>query len=298
MGKHEKTLTIYRLDHPEVEFAEPAGENGIIHNYTEYDENGLPVLDIDYDSNGEIEQKTFNSWDDNRLIESKVIQADDEISEWKTYEYAEDGRLVSEKLHYFDGSVDTIQYEYSDENLIRSKTTVTADDEIESRTIYNYSDGLLTEETTLNEQEEVILHQSHTYHSNGKPSESIIEVFDEGKKSWRKHVYDEDGNRVKTLRYNFKDQLIGINRYFYEAGVLVKIEDEDQFRQHFVEMEYDAGGNVIKQLEKDKDETLISSVYRTFSESGKPLYSRVYMSGQGQRPDQDYLLTYVYEYFD
>lgn len=63
-------------------------------------------------------------------------------------------------------------------------------------------------------------------------------------------------------------------------------------------MSYDAQGNVLMQLEKDKDENLISSVYRTFSEDGKPLFSRVFMAGQGLRADQDYLLTYVYEFFD
>ncbi len=298
MGKREKTVTIYRLDHPEVEFAEPAAESGVIHNFTEYNQDGFPVLDIDYDSMGEMEQQTLNVWNGNLLVESKVMQADHEISEWKTFEYSEDGKLLFEKLHYLDGSVDTTHYQYDEQGKLLSKTTINADDETESKTVYHYSEGLLSEEITFNEQEEIIQRQQHVYHTDGKPSESVVEIFDDGKKTWRKHIFDEEGNRIKTLRYNHKDQLVGINRYFYESGQLVKIEDEDQFRQHLVEMSYDAQGNVLMQLEKDKDENLISSVYRTFSEDGKPLFSRVFMAGQGLRADQDYLLTYVYEFFD
>lgn len=184
MGKREKTVTIYRLDHPEVEFAEPAAESGVIHNFTEYNQDGFPVLDIDYDSMGEMEQQTLNVWNGNLLVESKVMQADHEISEWKTFEYSEDGKncFLKNFTIWTDLWIRLIISMMSRENYFQ-KTTINADDETESKTVYHYSEGLLSEEITFNEQEEIIQRQQHVYHTDGKPSESVVEIFDDGKKT-------------------------------------------------------------------------------------------------------------------
>jgi len=296
MTRKERTLRIFRLDNPGVQNAEPAEETGNIHNYTEYAENGLPLIDIDYDDTGDPEQTTQNTYEGNLLVDTRVVQADGTVTEWKTFEYDDKGVLIKEMLHYADESFDTTHFIYDDNGQLLSRTTVNSDEEVELKIEWNYENGLLQSEIRTNEYQETIAQYTYTYLENGQLSESLVEEYDDGKRTWRKHFYDEDGNRIKTLRYNSKDQLIAINRYFYESKLLIRIEDEDQLKNNVVLLEYD-NGNVVKQVETNKENEIVSEITRTFDEAGKPLYSRVFVAGQGQRPDQDYLLTYVYEYF-
>jgi len=298
MGRKERTLRIFKLDIPDGENSDLQSDPGIIHNFTEYSEEGLPLVDIDYNEFGEIEQKIMNSFSGKLKVETKVYQSDDELTEWKTFEYTEEGLLLSEMLHYQDGSVDTIHYSYDEQKRLISKITVNSDEEQEARIEWLYDNGKLISETAFNDENKMIVRNTNTWDTEGILVESLVEEFDGKLRAWRKHFFDPDGNRIKTLRYNHKDQLIEISKFFYEGNLLVRIEDEDQLRKNLVIMEYDEKGNVVKQTETDKAEELVSSVYRTFDEDNRPLTSRVYMSGHGLRQDQNYLLTYMYDFFD
>ena len=113
------------------------------------------------------------------------------------------------------------------------------------------------------------------------------------------HKYNEKGYRIKSLAYNDKDQLIEITRYqLDDENRVTEIEDEDQKRKNRTVLQYDDRGNVLSQIESDKDEEVLSRVERSYDEQNMILQSKVFMSGQGYRPDQNYVLKYDYTYFE
>ena len=224
---------------------------------------------------------------------------DEVLTEWRELVRNEEGRVDKELLHYLDGSIDVIEYSYNEANQLISRIQTNSDEEIEKQENNVYEDGKLIKEEIIDQDGNVTVLNTYSYAEKGILEESIHELFNDGKSTRLIHAFDEAGRRQKSLRYNDKNQLVEISRYVIDdMDRVVQIEDEDQHKKSLTTIEYDDAGNIVSQLERDKNDEIISSVERRYSQDNRVLESKVYMSGQGHRQDQEYTLIYKYEYFE
>ena len=182
-------------------------ENDRIINKKSFDDKGNQTASIDYEYD-ERGNNTVSSWffwntgdlmkvervydEYDRMIESTGYGTKT-VSTNKTYlEYDDSNgdhpKNYCKKTYYpsYPGNryyVTTFDYD-SDGNLIKA-TTVDKDGNLSSYELYTYSDGKLMEYTSYDEE--------------GKPSYTY------------KYEYDENGKRIKELRYDSDGNLVGVD---------------------------------------------------------------------------------------
>ena len=301
MGNNVKSLSIVRFDITDWEMGHDIDTmDGNMHSTTEYDSRGNIVKETDYAHDGTVEHMTEYVYSESGKLERLNQYLDgEELSEWKLFSWNENGSLEAEYIHYLDGSIDTVEYSYNEDGKIVEKKYANSEGEIEKHEQYSYENQKLIKEEVFDFDGNLTACDTYSYTEAGIIEESSHESFTDGPYSRLVHKYNEKGYRIKSLAYNDKDQLIEITRYqLDDENRVTEIEDEDQKRKNRTVLQYDDRGNVLSQIESDKDEEVLSRVERSYDEQNMILQSKVFMSGQGYRPDQNYVLKYDYTYFE
>jgi hypothetical protein len=290
-----KSILIYRIDNLASDGLMPKK-----HIFSEFDRHENLLHETHYNSEEEPEQIAEYKYDESgRLLEEKLFAEENELIEWRTYERDSEGRIIKEFQHYQDGTFDTTIYIYDDKmRLVEQKKTDT-DGFVESVEVNEYEEDNLLSETVMDGDGNIIEKISYSYNNEGVLEASEHLSVENAMESRMVNYFDDKGNKYKTLRYNFKNQLIEIVHYeFDDHGSLITIEEENQLRKSRVEMKYDEKNNPVSQVETNEAGELLSTVKRSFDETDKVIESKVFIDGLGIRLDQDYVLQYEYEYFN
>jgi len=293
-----KSSTLYKYDYvAENIHAEESEVKVSKYSYSEFDKNGNMILEMKYDSSGEIEEKYENKYNEKgNLIEEISYLDEDEIAEHKTYERDEKGKIIKSFVHYQDGTKDTIGYKYDGEGNLTEKITVDSYGEIESKEMAQYKDGKLI----LNEKyeyDELMKNETFELDDSGNITEQNVWSAEKENVTFR-NTFDEKGNLLEQRQYNDNEELTGKAGYYYDDnGKLIKITEETPYGQNTTRISYDERGNAIEQIETNKEGEVNNSVERKFNENNDVIETQVFIDFHGQGISQQYVLKYEYEYF-
>jgi hypothetical protein len=301
MSKTIKTQKIFKIDFFGREEPDSTAEERDPWLYAEYeyDQRGNLVCETSYTPAGEIEQVASYTYDEkDKLASEKFVQEGDDFSEWREYFRNEEGKMQQEVHHFLDGTQDVVGYHYSDDGNLASKTYANDDGETEREEEFVYEDGKLIQEKTLSFDGDVLATHAYSYHPNGFIKEHSLRVPEDHGELKHLSFYDESGNKIKVLVYNALGHLVEITRMSYnDNNVLLKIEEENQHKNTVIEYEMDEHNNPLKQVEKDAEGKVISSITRSYDEEGRVLESVVLIEGANPQATQDYKLQYEYEFY-
>jgi hypothetical protein len=299
MGKKIKSITLFKRDLILlVRTATGTGDKGFKYSYTEMDKKGNILLDIKYSSNGEIEEKYVNKFDEaGNLTEEISYLTDDEIAEHKTYEFDTENKIIRAFKHYADGSKDLIHYNYDGSGNICEKITVDAENEIESKEVFEWKEKFLAKRS-LYEFNELISEESNIYDDKGNRIENIKWLSEEGN-TRMEYSYNDNNEIVKLLTYNDEEKLVNKTVYSYnERGQIVKSDYESVRSKNSTSIAYDERGNAIEQIEANEKGEINNQAIRKYNDQNEVVETSVIIDFHGAGINQEYILTYEYTYFD
>jgi hypothetical protein len=291
-----KSTASYRAIHTEGLEEEEIREHEYLYQYSEFDENGNILLEETHLQGGTIEHKANYRYDgEGRMVEELLLEEDDFISEHRTMEFDEKGRLWKEQMHYLDDSYDETVYQYDDDGRLLQKET--ADDEGESgnKIKVDYKGKNPVSEIEYDPEGVIISEKHFEYDDNGRLISESVESKDEDFKLT--HEYDEKGDRSVTRKYNSQGQLIERSNYSRdEKGRTIQVKEESVTGIEILNIQYDEQGNMVLQDTVTDKEEPVSRIERSYDENGQLLVTHVHMEGRGQRPPQDYRIRFEYSY--
>ena len=227
-----------------------------------YDSNWKILMEINYDTSGEIYNQTEYSYAGEKLITEFFTQFPQYSSDkYKTeYEYYEDGTLKS-RTHYWS---------YDGEPFIQDGMTLYSYDESGNKTESQYFSDMLSWVTVYDKNNNIIKYESYI---NGELDDSYETQYDEYgnivyyirnspnyfvEDSWS-YEYDSDGNIISMQEYINTGDGTHLNqeyRHEYdEKGNEIKYTsyynnpELDKYADHSrsAEYEYDVSGNLVRE---------------------------------------------------
>lgn len=299
MSKKIKSTTLTKYDYLAKNIhAEEIEVKGWKYSYTEFDDKGNTTLEIKYDLNGKVEDKTKNKYDKHGYLVEEVTYLDGrEIAEHKTYERDAEGNIIKAFKHYNDGTKDTIEYEYNPDGELIKKTIIDSYGEVEAIETFKFKNGNII----LNEKyeyDELMSKDIFVYDEKGNITENEKWTEDDGSVKF-KSFYNENNNMVKELIYNKDEKLVAKSEYSYNNNnKITEVVEETPHGTNITKIKYDDKGNAIAQVEINKAGEVNNSVERKFNENNDVIETKVFIDFHGRDINQEYVLKYEYKYFE
>ncbi len=291
----------YSMENPskpsETEWIE---SSTFIASLNEYDKNGNLIKASSYNQGNEIHEYYEYIYDsDNNLIEELCYFDENELAEHKFIIWNTDKLRISEKVIYMEaGSENITHFSYNSSNLLIEKHVVDHDNELEELDIYEYMNEKLILERKFDYENKPVYSKKYNYNKEGYVSDYEYSSPDPYEYVRYEYFYDKKGERIKTLHYNYKNQLIEKNLMeFDEKGNMIEMQEENQKSNKITRLYYDDNNNQIKQEEFNQNELLITSIERTFNSENKLIESLVYMQDPDDGVQQMYAYKYEYDYW-
>ncbi len=282
-------VNISELDEDEIRAKE------YMHQLTEFDDAGLPVVAITYHPDGSVEHKyeyVYNS--DGKLIDELLHETDDEVAEHRSMEYNAEGQLEKEYIHYLDGTADQLIYTYDKEGRLTSRRSIDSDGETGNYLVNVYDGDRVASETEYEISGEIITQRKIIYDENGKITEEIFRTPEEDYQIL--YNYDEQGVASVRRRYNSDKHLTERDTFTYDSeGRLSESMEETSAGVEITYTAYDSEGNTVLQEVKTDDGNLLSSIERTYDSSKRPLTTSILSIRPGQNVPQHYRIRLEYE---
>jgi hypothetical protein len=274
--------------------------NSYTASLNEYDKNGNLIKSSSYTHGEEVHEFYEYTYDaDNNLTEELCYMDENELAEHKFITWNEQKLPAVEKVVYQeDGSENTTYFAYNENKLLTKKKVVDQDDELEEYDTYEYENDRLICEKKFDSDKNLVFTKKYNYDEDGNMTAYEYSSTDEYDYQRSEYYYNENGERVKTLRYNYKDQLIEKNIVqFDDKGNITELIEENQRSNKITRLYYDDNNNQIKQEEFNEDEILITSIERTFTTDNKLMESLVYTQNPEDGVQQMYAYKYEYEFW-
>ena len=295
-----KTLNSYKSDYMNAKTTSDFSEiKPVISSFTEFDSNGHVIEEINYQNNGGIEQKFQYKYNEKGLLVEQLLINDEEfIDEKKTFEYNENNIMIKELLFYQDETFDTTDYIYNNEGNLIEKITFDSDGEMESCKEILSENGNKISEINFDSEKNVLKKISYKYNEKGDEVEVVNYDAVEDITVRTEYVFDENGIRSETLTYNTNNVIVEHNFYTEnEKGQLIELIEDDQFKRSITVFSYDEKGNMIEQLETNETGEINQRLARKFDENNNLTEVAITIDRHGQGLNQNYMIQYVYEYF-
>ncbi len=287
--KSYMAANISELDETEIR------EKEYLHQFTEFDDSGLPVEAITYYPDGSVEHKYKYVYDGNgKVIDELLLETDDEVTEHRSMEYNAEEQLEKEYIHYLDGTADQLIYTYDKEGRLISRRSIDSDGETGNYMVNLYDGDHLASETEYEISGEIITQRKIIYDENGKITEEIFKTPEEDYQIL--YTYDEQGVASVRRRYNADKHLTERNTFTYDTeGRLSESMEETNAGIEITYTAYDTEGNTMLQEVKTDDGDLLSSIERTYDNTKRPLTTAVLSIRPGQNVPQHYRIRIEYE---
>jgi hypothetical protein len=268
-----RKLTIHTINYLRTGYEEnDITPEDYISNIAEYDAQGNIISENSYNPDATLQSATVTEYDDNHHpLLLKNYDGEGMLCEQISSVY-ENGRLIEQKQCYGEDMPEyTTRMVYENDRLVRRDCY---DDGVFSYTerVLSYNDkGQLVKEVEYDEDGNEMYVTKSEYDANGRV---IGRVRDEVQQKDRRSVafeYDERGNKIKDLIYNYDDALIAKIYYRYDdENRMIEQEEEDLDHYQLTTYEYE-GSKLVKNSAYDKDKNLLSYTTYTYDAEGRVL---------------------------
>ena len=222
------------------------------------DDDGRVVEERHFNQDNQLEDCVKNTFDGDLLIKTEQYDGDENLILTTENIYDAAKHLVKRTNSYGDAdAVEEMVFEYEG-NLLRRELLV---DESESVVLKEYSygsNGWLAKRIEYDEEGVVQYIYMYDYDAKGQIVEMKVEEVAAKDRRTYSYEYDNQGNRIKELTYNYDDTLIAKKYTEYAPdGRILSEEAEDLDNYKKTVYEYD-GDNLVKISVYAKDESLVS----------------------------------------
>ena len=246
---------------------------------TELNDHNQILREERYDSDGELNTLTINTYNDQLLLIQMEQYDGDQILLQKSINYYNDKQQLVQQSNFFgeDPNEYVTQYVYDEDgNLLRVE--MYDDDELDYVEKYmEYENGILVKESENDDYGRTLYVSQYAYDDNGLLSKHIRDEIQNKDRRTYEYQYDDNGNCVKELVYDYGNSLIAkIYRTYNEHNRLVLTEDEDLDNYRQIKMEYE-GDKVVKNTILRKDGTIVGWAEYEYDDNGKERLAREYV---------------------
>ncbi|PKP01329.1 MAG: hypothetical protein CVU11_15515 [Bacteroidetes bacterium HGW-Bacteroidetes-6] len=261
-----------------------------------YDEQGRILQSLTFAQENILEEKVVKSYNNNTITTEYYID-ENEISEKTVIETDSEGKILTESIHYADGTVSTSTWTYENNKPV-SKITIDIDEDEQSGIHNWYYDaaGNLEKEQAF-EYGEMVLSNEWSYNEAGNVVS--MKSFISGEPGYSTEAIEYEGDRiVKVVKTDPHGNAETHNYSHNEHGniVLVKYESERHISETAIE--YNAENNPTHELETREDDEVLYEITRVYNPETKLVVSSaVFINRLGDAPDIRYTLEYNYEFF-
>ena len=266
-------------------------------NRTTYDEDGNETERITYSPEGETEERIIVKYSNGHPIE-EILELEGELAEKTTREFDEAGTLLLEFRHYQDGEPDKISYTYEDGKPVQKLVTDSDGDEGE-KFLWHYKDGKLIKGVSYDEYGKIDLTREHSYNEAGHLEEITETRISPDDKIQLVSLFDDAGNLVQEKHYDRKGNLVSrTTTIIGDNDLPAQTENETIMGKTISVFIYDEKGNNTKLEQKTSEGEVFATIDRHFDEVGRVTGARVHMAPELNRPGQNYILAYKYEFYN
>jgi len=290
---YKKDVVLKSASHTELT------EHEYLTQHTVYNENGKVHNEKHFSTEGSLVGESQFKYNNNDLLVSlTTTEEDGSVTEHKTYEYDDKGKIAREFVHYMDDSYDTITWQHNNPGQVIRKQTTDSDGELESTEEFEYSGEHLTRYAMTDGSGDIIAEKQITRDDNGNETE-IVDYDRNDDATTRKVIeYYPSGNRKETLVYNDSGRLTEkVQSTENDKGQVVEVIEETAQKKNTIKYSYDEKGNIIQQEEFNRQGDLIGTISRVWGDNGQLIESDVFIDGGGLGLSRKYTLRHEYRYF-
>jgi hypothetical protein len=287
----------------DFDYAESKGK--YLASIKEFDHHNNIVKEVGYRPDGWVENHYSNVFNEkNQRVEHSVFDEDDQLLETHRFDYDETGKIIGEACYYAEmDDSDYTHYVYDADGLLVEKNNMDSENELYSYIRLEYQDKKPVNERHYNDENRLEVEKVLTYDEKGQVVKEVDLDHVEGDKRTYIYEYDDQGERVKTLVYNKKDQLVMKTLVEYENGLRMKIEEEDQSGLSVFKFGYDAEKRMVLQEKFDHEEMIQGRWEYTYEGDLLKLVEMYVREEQSQDEEEVELVKritteHIYEFFE
>ena len=275
-----KSLKIIKKEYQRVGYdAQDIEPVEFTEGYAEYDDNGLLLREESYEPDGTLNTLTVNSYNEHGDLEqTEQFDQDDILLQRTVNQYDEVRRLASQSNYYGDASDEYVTKFYYDEadNVVKQEVYVNGKlDYVEKTT--TYKDGRPDTVTENDDYGNPMYIHHYQYDEKGQVTVYVRDEVQNNDRRTFEFTYNENGDRVKDLIYNYDMTLIAkVIRTFDAEGRQTEIVEEDLDTYRRITMEYD-GDKVVKNTMFNKEGGITGWAEYEYADDGRQSMAREFI---------------------
>ena len=278
--KKMKTLKIIKKEYQRVGYnAQDIELVEYTEGYAEYNDQGQIMREERYEPDGSLNTLTINTYNENgELAQTEQYDQDHILLQKTVNQYDEEHRLVAESNYYGDASDEYVtKYYYDADNQpVKQEVYVNGKlDYVEKTT--SYVDGRPDTVTENDDYGNPMYVHHYQYNEKGQVSVYSRDEVQNNDRRTLEFTYNEHGDRVKDLIYNYDMTLIAkVIRTFDDKGHQTEIVEEDLDSYRRIAMSYD-GDRVVKNTMYSKDGEITGWSEYEYDDNGKESLAREFI---------------------
>lgn len=247
--------------------------------YAEYNENGQIIKESRFEPDGTLNTLTLNTYNERgELVQAEQYDQDDILLQKTVNKYDENHRLAAETNYYGDATEEYVtKYFYDDKDqLVNQAVFLNGKLDFVEKAI-EYQDGRQVKVIENDDYGQTLYVHQYEYNEKGQVAVYTRDEVQNKDRRTYEFTYNERGDRVKDLIYNFDMKLIAKVLRSYDAeGHQTEIVEEDLDSYHRIVMQYE-GDLVVKNIVYNKEGVITGWAEYEYDDNGKESMAREFI---------------------
>lgn len=247
--------------------------------FAEYDDNGLLLREERYEPDGTLNTLTVNVYNEHGdLVQTEQFDQDDILLQKTVNKYDDGKRLVEQSNYYGDASDEYVTKFYydGDDNVVKQEVYVNGKLDYVEKTS-TFKNGRPETVTENDDYGNPMYIHHYEYDEKGQVKVYVSDEVQNNDRRTYEFSYNEHGDRVKDLIYNYDMTLIAkVIRTFDEQNRQIEIVEEDLDTYRRITMEYD-GDKVVKNTMFNKEGGITGWAEYEYADDGRQSMAREFI---------------------
>jgi hypothetical protein len=247
--------------------------------FAEYDDNGLLLREERYEPDGTLNTLTVNVYNEHGdLVQTEQFDQDDILLQKTVNKYDDGKRLVEQSNYYGDASDEYVTKFYydGDDNVVKQEVYVNGKLDYVEKTS-TFKNGRPETVTENDDYGSPMYIHHYEYDEKGQVKVYVRDEVQNNDRRTYEFSYNEHGDRVKDLIYNYDMTLIAkVIRTFDEQNRQIEIVEEDLDTYRRITMEYD-GDKVVKNTMFNKEGGITGWAEYEYADDGRQSMAREFI---------------------